>query len=104
MAANPIQDAYKFLQERGIDGFKNEYVVIDSEFRSLAAASLRHPTGLNVYWTTLAGLGASEPLKKAILHSVEETGTLTWHENGLEFTWHINEVSGICLYVLQEKK
>jgi hypothetical protein len=105
MGKQHIKAAHEFLLARDIDGLTDMHVVsIDPEFRSLAVASGLGQRGRDVYWTVLAGLTASAPLKRAISHSVEETGTLTWRENGMLFTWHINEVHGICLYVLAEEK
>jgi hypothetical protein len=103
---NPhIKAAHEFLLARDIDALTDMHVVsIHPEFKSLSVASGLGQRGRDVYWTVLAGLGASTPLKRAISHTVEETGTLTWRENGMLFTWHINEVHGICLYVNDEGK
>lgn len=105
MSVVTIKQAADALGAMGVDVFNNQFIAVDPEFHSLflSTGSDGNRAGDEAQMQVYQALQVSEPLLRAIGHTTSMSGTKSWYEKGLDYSWHYHPEIGLNLSVLTSR-
>ena len=82
-----------------------QYLAVDTGVGTLFVSTTKggDRNGLAVLNAVMDSLGFSEPLRRSIAATTAMSGTKSWHEQGMQVSWHFHPEIGTNLSVIVEK-
>lgn len=99
-----LERVIRECQEARIPNFE-DFVAVDQEAGTLFLTTMKQGDGRGKQVRTVVErvLNFSEPLRRAMDHTTSAAGTKTWHEHGMEMSWHYHPDIGLNLSVIVDK-